>query len=201
MKLIGTKTSPYVRKVRVVLAEKALAFEFVEESAWAPDTRVPLYNPLNKVPALVTDSGERLYDSVVIAEYLDALGAPALIPAAGLERANVRRLEALGDGISDAGVTVFMERKREPAKQDEAWIARQMSKVEAGLAALSHELGDRPWLAGSRLTLGDIAAGCALFWLAFRMPEVDWRGRYPNLDAWARRLESRPSFSSTIPVA
>ncbi len=201
MKLIGTKTSPYVRKARVFLQEKKLAFDLVEESAWAEDTKVPLYNPLNKVPALVTDSGESLYDSVVIVEYLDTLGVPALIPASGIERARVRRLEALGDGIADAGIAVFMERKRDPARRDEAWMKRHMSKVDAGLAALSRELDDRRWLAGADFTLGDIAAGCALMWLDFRMPDIGWRARYPNLRAWAERLESRPSFSSTIPSA
>src|SRR5258706_4804974 len=104
MKLVGSKTSPYVRKVRVLLAEKELAFEFLEESAWTAETTVPRYNPLNKVPALQLDGGESIYDSAVIAEYLDAISGGGLIPAAPLERARVKRDEALGDGIADAGI-------------------------------------------------------------------------------------------------
>lgn len=199
MKLVASKTSPYARKIRVILAEKRLPFEFVAENVWDAATRIGDFNPLGKVPALVTDEGETLFDSPVIAEYLDALAAPALIPAAGIERARVRRQEALGDGIADAGITVFLERKREAARQDAAWIERQLGKVRAGMAALSRELGDKPFLGGAAPLLGDVACGCALFWAEFRMPELGWRATHPNLDAWAKRLEARPSFASTRP--
>jgi glutathione S-transferase len=199
MKLVASKTSPYARKVRVILAEKQLPFEFVPENVWDAATRIGDYNPLGKVPALVTDDGEHFYDSPVIAEYLDGLGGARLLPAQGIERARVKRDEALGDGIADAGIAVFLERKREAARQDGAWIARHLGKVEAGIAALSRELGGKAFLRGDTLQLGDIACGCALFWAQFRMPEIDWRGRHPNLDAWAKRLESRPSFAGTRP--
>src|SRR5512134_960062 len=135
MKLVGSKTSPYVRKCRVILAERALPFEFIEESAWTAETTVPRYNPLNKVPALVMDDGEPIYDSRVICEYLDAISGGTLLPAGAAERARARRGEALGDGIADAGIAAFLERKREAGRQDPAWIARQMDKVNAGLAA------------------------------------------------------------------
>jgi glutathione S-transferase len=195
MKLVGSKTSPYVRKVRVLLAEKKLPFDFIEESAWNADTKVPLYNPLNKVPALVLDDGESLYDSAVIAEYIDTLPGANFIPAQARERVRVRRDEALGDGIADAGITIFLERKRDAARQDPAWIARQRDKVEAGIAALAKSKS----AAGARpMTLGDIACGCALFWLEFRLPEFRWRDD-PALKAWAENLESRASFASTRP--
>ena len=200
MKLVGSKTSPYVRKARVILAEKQLPFEFVPENVWDAATRIGDFNPLGKVPALVTDEGEHLYDSPVIAEYLDAMGGGArFIPAAGLERARVKRDEALGDGIADAGITVFLERKREAARQDPAWIARQLGKMEAGMAALARELGRKPYVRGEAMTLGDVACGCALFWAEFRLPELAWRTKHPALDAWAKRLEARPSFATTRP--
>jgi glutathione S-transferase len=199
MKLVAAKTSPYARKVRVILAEKSLPFEFVVEDVWNAATRVPEFNPLGKVPALVTDDGDFLYDSRVIAEYLDGLAPPRLIPASGMERIRVRRDEALGDGITDAGITMFLERKREAARQDAGWIARQTRKVEAGIAALARELADKPFLRGAEMTLGDVSAGCALLWLEFRMPEIDWRQRHANLKALVERLESRPSFATTRP--
>jgi glutathione S-transferase len=199
MKLIGSKTSPYVRKIRVLLAEKQLAHEFVEESAWTADTKVPSYNPLNKVPALQLDDGESIYDSAVIAEYLDGISGGDLLPAAPAERAKVKRDEALGDGIADAGITAFLERKREAARQDAAWIARQLDKVNAGIAAVSSTLGAKQYLGGSRANLGDIACACGLFWAEFRMPELRWRERYPNLKAWAGRMEARPAFAATRP--
>jgi glutathione S-transferase len=199
MKLVGSRTSPYVRKARVILAERNLAFEFVEESAWNAETTVPKYNPLNKVPALVMDDGESIYDSAVICEYLDAISGGGLIPAGAAERARVRRDEALGDGIADAGITAFLERKRDGARQDPAWIARQLDKVNAGIAALAGGLGSRQYLGGTHPSLGDIACACALFWVEFRMPELRWRETHPNLVGWAERMESRPAFQSTRP--
>jgi glutathione S-transferase len=199
LKLVASKTSPYARKIRIILAEKQLPFEFVPENVWDAATRIASFNPLGKVPALVTDDGESLFDSPVIAEYLDALGGAPLIPAAGIERARAKRDEALGDGIADAGIAVFLERKREASRQDAAWITRQLGKVEAATAALSRELAAKQYLRGDSLTLGDIACGCALFWAEFRMPELGWRAKHANLDAWARRLEARPSFATTRP--
>ncbi|MCW5592430.1 MAG: glutathione S-transferase [Burkholderiales bacterium] len=201
MKLIASKTSPYARKVRVLLAEKQLAFEFVEESAWNAGTTVPRYNPLNKVPVLVTDDGTCLFDSSVIAEYLDPLGAPSFIPPAGIERALVRRDEALGNGITDAGIAIFLEKKREAPRQDPAWIARQRDKVEAGIEALARELGGKAYLRGDTITLGDVACACALLWLEFRLPEIAWRPRHAELERWIARLEARPSFAKTRPAA
>jgi glutathione S-transferase len=199
MKLVGSRTSPYVRKVRVILAEKNLPCDFIEESAWNADTTVPRYNPLNKVPALVLDDGESIYDSAVISEYLDAVTGGSLLPKEPAARARVRRDEALGDGIADAGITAFLERKRELSRQDAAWIARQMSKVNAGIEALAKALGTRPYLGGDAPNLGDIACACALFWTEFRMPELGLRDAHPNLRAWAQRMEARAAFSATRP--
>jgi glutathione S-transferase len=200
MKLLGSKTSPYVRKIRVLLAEKQIAFEFVEENVWSPDTGVPRYNPLGKVPALILDGGETVYDSRVIAEYVDALPGTQFIPTPIDERMRVRRGEALGDGIADAGIALFLERKRDGARQDPAWIARQSGKVRSGVAALSTALAANPITGARRIALGDIACGCALFWLEFRLPEFSWR-EDPVLKSWAESLESRASFSSTRPPA
>lgn len=199
MKLVGSKTSPYVRKIRVILAERAIPFDFVEESAWNADTTVPRYNPLNKVPALQLDDGESLYDSSVIAEYLDAISGGKFVPAKPLERARVRRGEALGNGLADAGVAVFLERKREASRQDAKWIARQLDKVDAATHAMARELGREPFMGGAEMNLADIACGCALFWLEFRLSEVRWRESHPTLKAWAERLELRPSFAATGP--
>ena len=201
MKIIGSQTSPYVRKVRVMFAEKGLAFQFAEDNVWSEATMVTASNPLTKVPVLLLDDGTALYDSSVIADYLDPIGAPSFIPGSGLARALVKRNESLGDGITDAGIAIFLERKRTPEKQDATWVARQRGKIDAGIAALSRELGERPYLQGETATLGDIACGCGLFWLEFRLPEIAWRAQYPNLKAWAGRLEARPSFAASRPPA
>ena len=199
MKLVGSKTSPYVRKCRVILAERALAFEFVEESAWTAQTTVPRYNPLNKVPALVMDDGESIYDSRVICEYLDAISGGGLLPSDPAKRARVRRQEALGDGLADAGITVFLERKREAGRQDPTWIARQLDKVNAAVGAIDSGLGTGDFFGGGQPNMADIACACAIFWCEFRMPELGVREKHPRIKAWAERMESRPSFSNTRP--
>ena len=201
MKLVGSRTSPYVRKIRVILAERQLAHEFLEESAWTAETTVPRYNPLNKVPALQLDDGESIYDSAVIASYLDAVSGGTLLPAEPRARARVLSQEALGDGLADAGITAFLERKREVSRQDAAWIRRQLDKVAAAIDAIGRALGDAPFLGGAHPNLADIACACALFWLEFRMPEIRWRETHPRLGAWAKRMESRPSFEATRPPA
>jgi glutathione S-transferase len=200
MKLIASLTSPYARKIRVVLMEKRIEVDLVEENVWAADTKVGLHNPLTKVPVLLLDDGTSLYDSRVIAEFLDGVTPVSrLIPEGGRDRAMVKRLEALGDGITDAGIAIFLERKRDPAMQGKDWIARQLGKVESGIAAVARELGDRKFCQGENMTLGDISVACGLLWLEFRMPEIKWRETYPNLKSWVERLETRASFTETRP--
>ncbi|HTN65309.1 MAG TPA: glutathione S-transferase C-terminal domain-containing protein [Burkholderiaceae bacterium] len=202
MKLIGSIASPYVRKVRVVLAEKKLDCEFVLEDVWSADSTVQQSNPLGKVPCLVMEDGGAMFDSAVIAEYLDTLTPVGkLLPAnSSRERAAVKCWEALADGVLDAAVLVRLEKtSRAPEQQSPAWIERQMSKVEAGLRAMSNGLGETPFCAGNHFTLADIAVGCALGWLAFRFPEIDWRGEYPNLARLYDKLAERPSFQETVP--
>jgi glutathione S-transferase len=202
MKLVASLTSPYARKVRIAMAEKRIECDFVAENVWAADTKVGAFNPLGKVPVLVLDDDLCLYDSRVITEYLDGVTPVSrLIPEGGRERALVKRWEALADGITDAGVAIFLERKRDRAQQGADWIARQRGKLDSGIAAASRELGDRDWCHGVSITLADIALGCALLWLEFRLPEVAWRAQYPNLKAHIERLEARPSFAETIPKA
>ena len=202
MNLYGSRTSPYVRKVRIVMIEKRIECDFIEENIWNADTAVTLHNPLTKIPVLVLDDGMPLYDSRVIAEYLDGVTPVSrLIPDSGRERAVVKRWEALGDGIADAGIALFLERKRDPSLQSKDWMARQLGKVKSAIAAAARELSDREYCHGLSLTLGDISLACALLWLEFRLPEVSWRADHPNLKKWVAKLEAMPSFEDTKPTA
>ncbi|HEX4857920.1 MAG TPA: glutathione S-transferase C-terminal domain-containing protein [Usitatibacteraceae bacterium] len=202
MKLVASLTSPYARKVRIVMAEKRIECEFVAENVWSAETQVGLFNPLGKIPVLILDDGLALYDSRVIAEYLDGISPVSrLLPDNGRERILVKRWEALGDGIMDAGIAVFLERKRIPELQSAEWIARQRGKVEAAIEVAARDLGERDWCHGVGLTLADISLACALLWLEFRLPEFGWRAQHANLAAWIKRLESRTSFADTIPRA
>ncbi|HAT31228.1 MAG TPA: glutathione S-transferase [Janthinobacterium sp.] len=203
MKLIGSLASPYVRKVRIVLAEKKLDYAFELENVWQPDSKIALANPLGKVPCLMLDDGSALIDSRVIVEYIDTLTPVCkLLPPTGngRERADIKNWEALADGILDAGVLMRLERtQRPPGQQSEAWVERQMSKVTLGLTALSQRLGEGVFCAGKNYTLADVAVGCTLGWLAFRFPEIDWRGAHPNLARLADKLAERASFKDTLP--
>jgi len=204
MKLIGSATSPYVRKVCIVMAEKKLDYEFVSEDVWAADTTISQSNPLGKVPCLVMEGGEALFDSRVIVEYLDTLSPVGkLIPAVGRERAEVKTWEALADGVVDAAILARLENTwagRSKAQRCQPWIDRQLSKVHASLKAMSQGLGDKPFCAGIYLSLADIAVGCALGYLDFRFAEVAWRGSYPNLAKLQDKLMQRQSFIDTRPA-
>ena len=201
MKLIGSLSSPYVRKVRIAMAEKKLDYELVLEDVWAPETRIQQSNPLGKVPCLVMEDGGAMFDSRVIVEYLDTLSPVGkLIPPNGRERAEVKCWEALSDGVLDAGVLVRIERtQRPPAQQSPEWIKRQLDKVDAGLKAMSAGLKDTAFCSGNYYTLADVAVGCTLGWLSFRFPEIDWRDSYPNLAKLFDKLSERPSFKDTMP--
>ena len=200
MKLIGSLSSPYVRKVRIVMAEKKLDYQFVEENVWESDA-ILASNPLGKVPCLVMEGGEAVFDSRVIVEYLDTLSPVGkLIPANGRERAEVKCWEALADGVLDAAVLTRLERTQRPqTQQSPEWIARQMGKVDAGLKAMSVGLKETPFCSGTHYTLADVAVGCALGWLLFRFPEIDWRETYPNLAKLFDKLSERQSFKDTLP--
>ncbi|AWI52387.1 glutathione S-transferase [Aquabacterium olei] len=203
MKLIGSLTSPFVRKVRIVLAEKKLDYKFVLEDVWAPDTTIADANPLGKVPCLVMEGGEAIFDSRVIVEYVDTLSPVGkLIPLSGRERVEVRTWEALADGLLDAAVLARMEQTwngRTDAQRSAAWIDRQLLKVRQSVRAMSQGLGERPWCAGNHHSLADIAVGCALGYLDFRFPEIEWRADHPNLGKLYDKLSQRPAFIDTAP--
>ena len=202
MKLIGSLTSPYVRKVRIVMAEKKLDFQFVLEDVWGNDA-ILKSNPLGKVPCLVMEGGGAVFDSRVIVEYLETLSPVGkLIPPSGRERTEVRTWEALADGVLDAGVLARLEATwpgRSDGQRSQAWIDRQMVRVHASLQAMSQGLGDKPFCAGIHFTLADVAVGCALGYLDFRFPEIDWRGSHPNLKKLGDKLALRQSFIDTAP--
>jgi glutathione S-transferase len=202
MKLIGSTTSPYVRKVRVVMAEKKLDFQFVLEDVWGQDD-ILKSNPLGKVPCLVLDGGEAVFDSRVIVDYLDTLSPVGkLIPASGRERIEVKTWEALADGLLDASILARLEATwpgRTAAQRSQAWIDRQMSRVDAAIQSMGQGLGDKPWCCGIHFTLADIAVGCALGYLDFRFPQIDWRTPHGNLARLHDKLLTRTSFADTAP--
>ena len=206
MKLIGSLTSPFVRKVRVVMAEKKLDYQFVLEDVWVSDDILRV-NPLGKVPCLVMDGQDTItgavFDSRVIVEYVDTLSPVGkLIPERGRERIEVRTWEALADGMLDAAIAVRLEQTyagRTEAQRSAVWINRQMTKVHGALTAMSSGLGDKSWCSGNHYSLADVAVGCALGWMDFRFPQINWREPHPNLARLYEKLAARQSFLDTQP--
>ena len=200
MKLTASLTSPYARKIRVLLAEKKIPHQLEVDSPWETDTAVPALNPLGKVPVLESDEGEVFFDSPVIAGFLEALDQPPhFMPQDGMAAVRVRQTEALADGILDAAVLAHLERMRPAEAQLASNIERQCAKLERALQTLETRLGDTPWFHDGRISLADVAVGCALEYIDLRLPALNWRERFPGLTAFAARIGARPSFVSTRP--
>ena len=200
MKLIGANASPYVRKTRIVLAEKKIDYDYVIENPWEAGSKVPEFNPLGKIPVLLMEDGGAVFDSRVIVEYIDTVNpVNKLIPASGRARVEVRCWEALADGICDAAIAARLESNRPKSQQSPETIKRNLDKVDQGLAAAARGLGDKPWCSGSAFSLADVTTGVALGYLDFRFPQIEWKKTYPNLAKLAEKLGTRASFADTLP--
>ena len=202
MKLLYTPNSPYARKVRIVALEKHIDLELQEVVLADPDCPVKNYNPLGKVPVLVLDDNDSVYDSKVIVEYLDNR-APGthLIPQDNTSKMITRRWESLADGICDAAVAAMLEGRREPAQQSQANIDKQLAKVMLGLEVLNLDITKKKWCVNETFSLADIALGCMLGYIDLRFKHLQWPDKFPNLAKHYSLLVKRPSFKQTMPVA
>lgn len=200
MKLIGSNTSPYVRKARLVLLEKNIPHDYVVDPPSDPASEVYRVNPLGRIPALILDDGECIFDSVVIAEYADTLNdTPILIPRNdALARMRVKRREALADGIMDSAIVVRNEVLRPLEMQLAATLALHNDAISRTLEHIAAQLGERPWCEGDSITLGDLALVAALAYLDLRQAERDWRSAHPNLAAWFKRMSARPGVALSL---
>ena len=202
MKLLYTLNSPYARKVRIVALEKHIDLELQEVVLADPDCPVKNYNPLGKVPVLVLDDNDSVYDSKVIVEYLDNR-APGthLIPQDNTSKMITRRWESLADGICDAAVAAMLEGRREPAQQSQANIDKQLAKELLGLEVLNLDITKKKWCVNETFSLADIALGCMLGYMDLRFKHLQWPDKFPNLAKHYSLLVKRPSFKQTMPVA
>ena len=199
MKLLGTQTSPYVRKARLVLLEKNIPHEYVIDPPREPGSLVSRVNPLGRIPALILDDGFCVFDSTVIAEYADTLNdAPILIPHDPVARLRVKRWEALADGIMDSAIVARNESIRPNEKQDVTILGLHNRAISHALEYASELLGTNAWCEGNGITLADLALASALIYLDLRQAERDWRGTHANLAAWFARVSARPSVQATL---
>jgi len=201
MKLLGSPTSPYARKARIVIIEKGLEdrVEIVAANPLGSDEdAAPLraVNPVGKIPALVRDTGEALYDSPVICEYLDHVGkGPALLPPAGEARWTTLRRQALGDGVADAAFSIVMELRRPETERSADWQTRWLNIILRAADAVEAELAQ----GDIGFDLGGLSLVSGFSYVAFRLPQIDWRAGRPRLTAWMATQEARPSVAGTAP--
>lgn len=200
MKLIGSNTSPYVRKARLVLLEKNIAHTYLVDPPSDPRSEVYRVNPLGRVPALILDDDECVFDSVVICEYADTLNdTPILIPRNdALARMRVKRWEALADGIMDSAIVVRNEVLRPQEMQLATTLNLHNKAITRALVHVAERLGQREWCEGGSITLGDLALVAALAYLDLRQPERDWRGKHPDLATWFKRMSARPAVALSL---
>jgi glutathione S-transferase len=200
MKGYATVNSPYARKVRIAIIETGQP-DLIDWQMLSRAERtqlIPPINPLGKVPVLVLDSGEALFDSPVICAYVDSLhNGQKLIPSDEQERWRVLRLEAQGDGLGEAIVAVALEKAKPEDSRSQALIDRQGGKAASAMAALNGEAANFR----DPVSMGEIAVACAIGYLELRNVDDGWRDRYPTLATWYSKICERPSFIETAPVA
>lgn len=196
--LIGSLTSPYVRKIRILLAEKQLAYDWVLDDVWGRNPLVTAHNPLGQVPCLLIDQTEAVVDSRVIAEYLELL-VPMHLPSDPLQRIQTLKWAALTDGLMDCAAKYRVEQLRPENLQWPIWFKRQRDKLHAGLSALEAQLSTHPWLANDTYSVADIGLMCVLNFLDFRQADYAWRTHFPHMAQWAQALSSQAAFAQTVP--
>ncbi len=206
MKLISATPSPWARKVRILLIEKGLDAEIVNDVPWSPATAVPQFNPLEKLPILITDEGESIYESRLIVEWIELnYPEPRMIPCDKEGYILTKKLEVLADGVLDAMLLYMFARRQQPLDQE--WSDRQERKVHGGVTEIARQIGGRRFAVGDRFSLADAAVGAMLGSLAFgrqsfpiAVPQGDWSDNFPDLARYFDNLSLRPSLAATVPV-
>ncbi|MDO8288367.1 MAG: glutathione S-transferase N-terminal domain-containing protein [Parvibaculum sp.] len=199
MQLFSSPTSPFVRKIRVLIREKGATDKVRETVVAALSDPAELHaaNPLGQVPALLLDNGRQIINSPLICQFLDEeLGGHKLIPPFGEPHWDDMRLQTIGDGIAEAAVSLSFEGMRPEEQRSPVWTGRWQRAVSRSLDLLEEEAAG---LEGD-LTLGRIAVACALGYLDFRHDYLGWRNGRPTLTAWYEKISGRPAFKETAPA-
>ena len=199
MKLLYAPTSPYARKARMVVIEKGLQ-DRVEMIAAIPYDNPPelvAANPLGKVPALITDDGQTLFDSPVICHFLDSLATEPRLAPEGAARWEMLTREALCDGILDAALGIVMEGRRPAEQRSPDWLGRWAAAIERSLDLVEADIAGYQ----GPMSMAQVCLGAVLGYLDFRMPDVAWREEHPQMAAWYEAFSQRPSMTATVPEA
>lgn len=198
MKLYGSPTSPYVRKARVLIAEKGLQVEFVVEDPWIENSPIISKNPLSKVPALEIGPDNFMFESALVVHYLDHVDGRSFTPRDPPGYWQAQWWQALGHGIIDAVIARVLESRRPAEKQMPEKMTREEGRVQRAIALAEKSFKGGDYLVGNRFSLADLVFGVALQYTDFRYPH-DWRAGAPKIAAWHKGIAARPSFIETQP--
>lgn len=202
MKLIIATPSPYARKIRVIMREKKIKFEEIIDVPWNTNTLTHGLNPLGKIPILLREDHEPLFDSKVIAQYLDNFKPnPLFYPTNLEENTYAKLLETVADGICDSIVLIFLENSRKETLRSKTWINRQERKIVEGIKFLANNLQEKKYFVGNFFSIADISVFTCLEYLDLRFPKFRWRDKYQNLVSYWEIHQNRQSFLETKPVA
>ena len=202
MKLIIATPSPYARKIRVIMREKKIKFEEIIDVPWNTNTLTHGLNPLGKIPILLLEDHEPLFDSKVIAQYLDNFKPnPLFYPTNLEENTYAKLLETVADGICDSIVLIFLENSRKETLRSKTWIKRQERKIVEGIKFLANNLQEKKYFVGNFFSIADISVFTCLEYLDLRFPKFRWRDKYQNLVSYWEIHQNRQSFLETKPVA
>lgn len=202
MKLIIATPSPYARKIRVIMREKKIKFEEIIDVPWNSNTLTHGLNPLGKIPILLREDHEPLFDSKVIAQYLDNFKPnPLFYPTNLEENTYAKLLETVADGICDSIVLIFLENSRKETLRSKTWIKRQERKIVEGIKFLANNLQEKKYFVGNFFSIADISVFTCLEYLDLRFPKFRWRDKYQNLVSYWEIHQNRQSFLETKPVA
>ena len=202
MKLLIATPSPFARKVRVVLREKEIDFEEIVDVPWNRDTICTNFNPLGKIPVLLQEGKEPLFDSAIILEHIECMKkAPAMYPAGQEDALLARIIETTADSVCDALVLISLENSRKEILRSKDWIQRQGKKIYNGIEYLSNKLGTEIYFVGGQFTIADVAGFSCLEYIDLRFPQFEWRSKHPNLENFWQKHKNRPSFFETRPIA
>jgi glutathione S-transferase len=201
MRLFTSSATPFGRKAQITLLEKNIPFTLELDDIRLPNPKIAPLNPLRKLPVLEIDSETILFDSALICDYLDqAYPETPLIPASLATKTHIRLLDIVAQGILDAAVLIVMEPRFHNEQQiSQTWITHQTQKIQQGFSYLANILGEHQYLNHNNFTLADITLGCALAYVEFRLPTIEWRTQHPNLNTYLNNLMQRPSFANTQP--
>jgi glutathione S-transferase len=202
MKLIIATPSPFARKIRVIMREKKIKFEEIIDVPWNADTLTLGLNPLGKIPILVREGQDPLFDSKVIAEYLDNFKPnPLFYPTNLEENTYAKLLETVADGICDSIVLIFLENSRKETLRSKTWVKRQEKKICEGVKYLANNLQEKKYFVGNFFSIADISVFTCLEYLDLRFPKFKWRDKYPNLVSYWEIHQNRQTFLETKPIA